>query len=64
MISGHEIVSYEGVKKQQVNDDLTNIQSQFKNDFSEYAFIVNITSIRTFKGYNMVWFTVYETKGL
>lgn len=47
-----------------VSDDLANIWSQFNVNFSKYAFIVNLVSIRTFKGYNMVWFTVYETKGL
>lgn len=47
-----------------VSDDLTYMRSQFNNDFSEYAFAVNLASIRTFKGYNMAWFMVYETKGL
>lgn len=43
---------------------LTNIQSQFNNDFIEYAFIVNLASIRTFKCYNVAWFMVYETKDI
>lgn len=47
-----------------VSDDLTDIRSQFNNDFVESAFIMNLASIRTFKGYNVAWFLVYETKGL
>ncbi len=39
----------------------TNIRSQF-NNFAECAFVVNLTSIRSFEGYNVVWLTVFLKK--
>lgn len=47
-----------------VSDDLTNIWSQFNNNFAEYAFIMNLASISSFKGSNVAWFKVYEKKGM
>lgn len=37
-----------------------NIWSRINNNFVEYAFIVNLASIRYFKGYNVAWLIVYE----
>lgn len=44
--NGDVKMQYENV----VNDDLTNILSQFNHNFSEYAFGVNVTLIRSFEG--------------
>jgi hypothetical protein len=38
----------------------TNRWSQFYKNFDEYAFIVNLASIRSLKGYNVAWFTVLK----
>ena len=40
------------------SDNLTNIKSQFNTNLAEYAFIVNLASIRTFGGCSVAWFTV------
>ena len=41
----------------------TNRWSQFfNNDFADYAFIVNLASIRSFEGYNVAWFMVLKKK--
>lgn len=55
----------EDVKKWYENvvcDDLTKIQSQFNNDFSKYAFIVNLASIRSSEACNVAWFTINEKR--
>jgi hypothetical protein len=42
------------------SDDSTNMWSQFNNSYAEYAFIVDLASIRSFEGCNVAWFTVFE----
>jgi hypothetical protein len=36
--------------------------SFFNNDFADYAFIVNLASIRSFEGYNVAWFMVLKKR--
>ena len=40
----------------------TNRWSQFYKNFAEYAFIVNLASIRSLKSYSVVWFTVLKKR--
>ena len=40
-------------RRKLVRNNFNKHRSQFKTNLAEYAFIVNLSSIRTFKGYNM-----------
>ena len=48
-------------KRQLLNKQVESVF--FNNDFADYAFIVNLASIRSFEGYNVAWFMISK-KGL
>ena len=43
----------EDMKGSMIRNNLTNIRSQFNTNFDEYAFIMNLVSIKTFEGCSM-----------
>lgn len=59
---GENILCVRWISTSEFSDDLTNIWSQFNNNFAEYAFLAIVTSFRSFKGCYVAWFMVSGKK--